>query len=97
METFSKFLENGGTLPEEPPVVSMVPLSLGRGFHPPQDGSKPLLGGMDPALPHSRVGTGCVWPSLSYHHLLQVTKTPGNSTGTEEPSPSGTAEARDEL
>lgn len=44
METFSKFLENGGTLPEEPPVVSMVPLSLGRGFHPPQDGSKPLLG-----------------------------------------------------
>ncbi|XP_027324703.3 protein disulfide-isomerase A2 [Anas platyrhynchos] len=46
VETFSKFLENGGTLPEEPPVV---------------------------------------------------TKTPGNSTGTEEPSPSGTAEARDEL
>lgn len=44
METFSKFLENGGTLPEEPPVVSKVPLSLGRGFHLPQDGSKPLLG-----------------------------------------------------
>lgn len=25
VETFSKFLENGGTLPEEPPVVSVVP------------------------------------------------------------------------
>ncbi|XP_049647154.1 protein disulfide-isomerase A2 isoform X2 [Accipiter gentilis] len=45
VETFSKFLENGGTLPEEPPVP----------------------------------------------------KTPENSTGTEEPSPLGTAESRDEL
>lgn len=32
METFSKFLENGGTLPEEPPVVSMVPPFPGEGF-----------------------------------------------------------------
>ncbi|XP_075371272.1 protein disulfide-isomerase A2 [Mycteria americana] len=46
VETFSKFLENGGTLPEEPPAVP---------------------------------------------------KTPENSTGTEEPSPLGTAETRDEL
>ncbi|XP_068764448.1 protein disulfide-isomerase A2 [Struthio camelus] len=46
VETFSKFLENGGTLPEEPPVVP---------------------------------------------------ETPANTTDTEEPSPSGTAETRDEL
>lgn len=97
METFSKFLENGGTLPEEPPVVSEVPLPWARGFHPPQDGSKPQLGGGWTLLcPTAGWGRG-VWPSFSYHHLLQVTKTPENSTGTEELSPSGTAEARDEL
>ncbi|XP_041318325.1 protein disulfide-isomerase A2 [Pyrgilauda ruficollis] len=45
VETFSKFLENGGTLPEEPPV----------------------------------------------------TKTPGNSTGKEDPSAERTDESRDEL
>lgn len=33
VETFSKFLENGGKLPEEPPTVSEVPPSLGRGCH----------------------------------------------------------------
>ncbi|NXO02838.1 PDIA2 isomerase, partial [Rhinopomastus cyanomelas] len=32
VETFSKFLENGGTLPEEPPAVSKVPTS---GTHSP--------------------------------------------------------------
>lgn len=37
VETFSKFLENGGTLPEEPPVVSEVPPSKGQG-HPPPPG-----------------------------------------------------------
>ncbi|KAF1539691.1 Protein disulfide-isomerase A2, partial [Eudyptula minor] len=31
VETFSKFLENGGTLPEEPPVVSHVPPRQGQG------------------------------------------------------------------
>ncbi|NXW17817.1 PDIA2 isomerase, partial [Circaetus pectoralis] len=31
VETFSKFLENGGTLPEEPPVVSEVPPPSPRG------------------------------------------------------------------
>ncbi|NXW81982.1 PDIA2 isomerase, partial [Alopecoenas beccarii] len=36
VETFSKFLENGGTLPEETPAVSEVP--------PPQHSSRPLLG-----------------------------------------------------
>ncbi|NWX19955.1 PDIA2 isomerase, partial [Aegotheles bennettii] len=46
VETFSKFLENGGTLPEEPPAVS---------------------------------------------------ETPENSTGSEEPSPLGVAETREEL
>ncbi|XP_017923157.1 protein disulfide-isomerase A2 [Manacus vitellinus] len=46
VETFSKFLENGGVLPVEPPVV---------------------------------------------------TKTPGNSTGKEDPSVLGTDETRDEL
>ncbi|KAM6299091.1 protein disulfide-isomerase A2 [Aegotheles albertisi] len=46
VETFSKFLENGGTLPEEPPAVP---------------------------------------------------KTPENSTGSEEPSPLGVAETREEL
>ncbi|XP_064376650.1 protein disulfide-isomerase A2 [Dromaius novaehollandiae] len=46
VETFSKFLENRGTLPEEPPVVP---------------------------------------------------ETPKNATDTEEPSPPGTAETRDEL
>lgn len=45
VETFSKFLENGGTLPEEPPV----------------------------------------------------TKTPGNSTGKEDPTVPRTDESRDEL
>ncbi|NXE77937.1 PDIA2 isomerase, partial [Cochlearius cochlearius] len=31
VETFSKFLENGGTLPEEPPAVSEVPPPQGQG------------------------------------------------------------------
>ncbi|NXL47008.1 PDIA2 isomerase, partial [Podilymbus podiceps] len=34
VETFSKFLENGGTLPEEPPVVSEDPLPEGQGPPP---------------------------------------------------------------
>ncbi|NXV96280.1 PDIA2 isomerase, partial [Calonectris borealis] len=34
VETFSKFLENGGTLPEEPPVVSEVPPPQGQGPPP---------------------------------------------------------------
>uniref|UniRef100_A0A8C0F477 protein disulfide-isomerase n=1 Tax=Bubo bubo TaxID=30461 RepID=A0A8C0F477_BUBBB len=33
VETFSKFLENGGTLPEEPPAVSEVPHTRGPGLH----------------------------------------------------------------
>ncbi|NWZ49469.1 PDIA2 isomerase, partial [Haliaeetus albicilla] len=39
VETFSKFLENGGTLPEEPPVVSAVPPPAppkARDTHPPR-------------------------------------------------------------
>uniref|UniRef100_A0A8C5TWY6 protein disulfide-isomerase n=1 Tax=Malurus cyaneus samueli TaxID=2593467 RepID=A0A8C5TWY6_9PASS len=45
VETFSKFLENGGMLPEEPPPVSEV-----RDPPSPQDSPQPLLGeGMDPA------------------------------------------------
>ncbi|NXU16059.1 PDIA2 isomerase, partial [Pardalotus punctatus] len=45
VETFSKFLENGGTLPEELPPVSEV-----RDPHPPQGSPQPLLGeGTDPA------------------------------------------------
>ncbi|KAF1494356.1 Protein disulfide-isomerase A2, partial [Pygoscelis antarcticus] len=34
VETFSKFLENGGTLPEEPPAVSHVPPRQGQGPPP---------------------------------------------------------------
>ncbi|NXC70391.1 PDIA2 isomerase, partial [Anhinga anhinga] len=45
VETFSKFLENGGTLPEEPPVVSEVPPNpRARDAPPPQGSSQPLLG-----------------------------------------------------
>ncbi|NWU84171.1 PDIA2 isomerase, partial [Onychorhynchus coronatus] len=44
VETFSKFLENGGMLPVEPPVVSEV-----RDCLPPQGSPQPLLGeGTDP-------------------------------------------------
>ena len=35
VETFSKFLENGGTLPEEPPTVSEVPPPRARDPHRP--------------------------------------------------------------
>uniref|UniRef100_A0A663LTC7 protein disulfide-isomerase n=1 Tax=Athene cunicularia TaxID=194338 RepID=A0A663LTC7_ATHCN len=34
VETFSKFLENGGTLPEEPPAVSEAPYTQGPGTPP---------------------------------------------------------------
>lgn len=50
VETFSKFLENGGTLPEEPPV------SEARG-HPPAQGCPQLL------LDGDREGV-CVHPCL---------------------------------
>ncbi|NXT39431.1 PDIA2 isomerase, partial [Pelecanoides urinatrix] len=43
VETFSKFLENGGTLPEEP-VVSEAPPPQGQGPHPPQGSSQPSRG-----------------------------------------------------
>uniref|UniRef100_A0A8B9DLU8 protein disulfide-isomerase n=1 Tax=Anser cygnoides TaxID=8845 RepID=A0A8B9DLU8_ANSCY len=76
VETFSKFLENGGTLPEEPPVVSEVPPSLGQGF-PSTPGclQAPAGRGMDPALPHSRMGTGC----------LAILFLPSPSAGDQDP------------
>lgn len=45
VETFSKFLENGGTLPEEPPVVSGVPQPQGQGLPPTLECLQTLLGG----------------------------------------------------
>ncbi|NXL66684.1 PDIA2 isomerase, partial [Chordeiles acutipennis] len=44
VETFSKFLENGGTLPEEPPAVSEVPPPQGQG-PPPTLGQPPASAG----------------------------------------------------
>lgn len=93
VETFSKFLENGGTLPEEPPVSEV------RGQPPTQGCPQPLLGeGMDPAgwgQGQGQAGTVC--PSVPHCCLLQVTKAPGNSTGKEGPSTPQTDESRDEL
>ncbi|NWY51986.1 PDIA2 isomerase, partial [Chionis minor] len=43
VETFSKFLENGGTLPEEPPAVSEIPPNPPRDPHPHQGGPQPSL------------------------------------------------------
>lgn len=96
VETFSKFLENGGTLPKEPPAVSEVPPPQGQGPpHPPHGSSQSLLGrGMDPA---GWGQAGAVCPSMPHCCLLQVPETPENSTDREEPSPPGTAETRDEL
>lgn len=55
METFSKFLENGGKLPEEPPTVSEVPPSLGRGC---QLGHRPCrTHGMETGHVHPRLTT----------------------------------------
>ncbi|NWI69074.1 PDIA2 isomerase, partial [Todus mexicanus] len=45
VETFSKFLENGGVLPEEPPVVSEAPLSRGPGAPSPSPGQPPASAG----------------------------------------------------
>lgn len=91
VETFSKFLENGGTLPEEPPAVSEVP--------PHQGNTAPSLcwAGSAP-LGWGQGQAGGVCLSVPHHHcLLQVPQTPENSTGSEEPSSLGTAESRDEL
>lgn len=46
VETFSKFLENGGTLPEEPPAVSEVPPHQG----PPTPTQLPAFAGRDQLL-----------------------------------------------
>lgn len=51
VETFSKFLENGGTLPEEPPAVSEPPPDPRAGDpHPGQGSPQPsLVKGTGPA------------------------------------------------
>ncbi|XP_010177519.1 PREDICTED: protein disulfide-isomerase A2-like, partial [Mesitornis unicolor] len=91
VETFSKFLENGGTLPE----VSEVSPPEGQG-PPPTPGQPPASAGqVDRSC---GMGTGrVVCPSLPHCCLLQVPKPLKNSTGMEEPSPLGMAESRDEL
>lgn len=97
VETFSKFLENGGTLPEEPPAVSEVPPRKGQGPPPTRGSSQPLLGRGNRSCGMGMGSGGGMRPSMPHRCLLQVPKTSENSTGREEPSPLGTAEARDEL